>query len=393
MIITNLQIVLPDELLEHGALYLHNGKFAAIYTSQPKPSSGETVIDGTGLIALPGIVDLHGDMIEKEIETRPGVFFPTPMAIYELDKRLAACGVTTAYAALSLWDIDRPEGVRGRALVREMIMTLNRLHQTLLVDQRIHARFEVSTPSSTDLMLEMLELHQLHMVSLMDHTPGQGQYRDVDRYIDYLAKHRQADREIVEREAHERIKRALDAAEINWQHARQVAEVTVAQRLPIASHDDDTPAKIAMVADLGVTISEFPVTLEAAHEARRRGMHVVMGAPNVLRGSSHSGNLSAQEAIMHGLVDTLAADYAPAALLHAVFKLVERGILSLTEATKLVTLNPADALGLTDRGQINLGLNADLVLVEAHPHLRVRATFRNGKPIYWDNTMHERTKA
>jgi alpha-D-ribose 1-methylphosphonate 5-triphosphate diphosphatase len=181
-------------------------------------------------------------------------------------------------------------------------------------------------------------------------------------------------------------------AQGNWELARDIVGVAADQGLPIASHDDDTPEKVDLVASLGATICEFPVTLEAAQEASRRGMHVAMGAPNVLRGSSHSGNLSAREAIAAGVADLLAADYYPAALLHAVFALESEGMLPLHTALKLVSQNVAEALELRERGSIELGKRADLVLVETAGRPRVRGTIRHGVPIYWDGTMAQRTQ-
>ena len=166
--------------------------------------------------------------------------------------------------------------------------------------------------------------------------------------------------------------------------------IAKSQGLPLASHDDDTPEKVDLMLRLGVTISEFPVAMAAAHAARARGMHVAMGAPNALRGTSHSGNLSARAAIKAGVVDLLAADYSPSAMLHAAWVLAAAGT-PLHEAIALVSRNPADALGLTDLGQIVAGYAADLVLVEDGSPPRVRATIRRGRLIYWDGSMHQRT--
>jgi alpha-D-ribose 1-methylphosphonate 5-triphosphate diphosphatase len=155
----------------------------------------------------------------------------------------------------------------------------------------------------------------------------------------------------------------------------------------LASHDDDTPDKVRLMDELGVAISEFPVSLEAAEAARANGIHVAMGAPNALQGRSTSGNLSAADAVAAGLVDTLATDYYPAAMLHAMFAFVDRGILPLHQAVKLVSQNPADALGMSDRGRIAPHAQADLVFVEMDGRPRVRGTLRAGVPIYWDSHM------
>jgi alpha-D-ribose 1-methylphosphonate 5-triphosphate diphosphatase len=385
MLLTDLRIVLPDDVIERGFLRLSAGLIAEVGAGDAPGDAGRRV-NGFGLTAIPGLIDLHGDMLEREIEPRPGAFFPVDMAIYELDKRTAASGVTTAYAALSFWDNDNPDSVRGESMVKQTIGELHRLRPELLTDLRIHARYEVSTPSVTPLLAELLAAGQIHMLSLMDHTPGQGQYRNIEHYVSYMAKWRRVDPGHVEEELRERLARAGDLLE-RWAIVRDIVAMAADQGLPIASHDDDTLEKVDLVASLGTTICEFPVTLEAAHEARRRGMHVVMGGPNALRGGSHSGNLSAHAAIAAGAVDALAADYHPGTLVQAAFGLAASGALPLPAAVALVSAGPAAALGLSDRGRIVPGLLADLALVEDGQRPRVRASIRRGVPIYWDAAM------
>lgn len=386
LLLTNLRLVLPDAVVVGGALRIADGQIAEVADHALRPQ-GERVIDGAGLTAIPGIIDIHGDMLEREIEPRPGSFFPLDMAIFELDKRLAAAGVTTAYAALSFWDNDNPESVRGERIVRQLLGEIHRLRPELLTDMRVHARYEVSTPQVTPLLVELLEAGMIQLLSLMDHTPGQGQYRNIERYVGFMSRWRRVDPAHIEAELKERLARAGDLLE-RWAIVRDVVALAADQGLPIASHDDDTIAKVDLVASLGSTISEFPVTAEAAEEARRRGMHVVMGAPNALRGASHSGNLSAQEAIAAGLVDALAADYHPGTLVQAAFGVADAGLLSLPAAVALVTAGPAAALGMPDHGRLAPGCAADIALVEAAgPRPRVRATIRGGRPVYWDVAM------
>lgn len=382
MWLSNLRIVLPDHVIERGALRIEGEQIDDVIAGDPP----RPAIDGRGLLAIPGIIDMHGDMLEREVEPRPGARFPTALALYELDKRLAAAGVTTAYAALSFYEIDNTSSVRSPESMREIITTLNRLRDDLLVDMLVHARFEVSTPGIAQFLGEMLDAGMIHMLSLMDHTPGQGQYRDIEHYITFIAKWRRVDRSHVEEELRERLRNASDPAS-NWALARDIAGVAAEQGLPIASHDDDTLEKVDLVASLGATICEFPVTLEAAREARRRGMHIFMGAPNLLRGGSHNGNLSAAEAIGAGVVDGLAADYHPASLLQAAIAINQLGLMPLHAAVRLISSNPARALGLHDRGSIEAGKRADLVLVQPGQPARVRGVLRRGRPIYWDGFL------
>jgi alpha-D-ribose 1-methylphosphonate 5-triphosphate diphosphatase len=391
MWLTDLQIVLPDRTIERGALQITGTQIAAIVEGDPPshPSqNGAQVIPCRGLTAIPGIIDMHGDMLENEAEPRPGVHFPLDLALIELDKRLAANGITTAYASLSFWDTLRRERQRSTERACEMIGMISRIRDQLLVDMMVHARYEVTTPTVAEPLRQLIADRQIQLLSLMDHTPGQGQYRDVEQYIDVIARWRNVHRTEVEAETQLKIQMAQDDS--IWPLAAEVVELVAAQGIPIASHDDDTRGKIALMAQLGVTISEFPVTLTAAQEACGRGMAVVMGAPNVLRGQSHNGNLSALEAIRAGVVDLLAADYSPAALIQAVFAIVEQGVLPLHEAARLVGQNPAHALGLRDRGRLEVGMSADIALIEQGRTHRVRGTIRHGIPIYWDGAMARR---
>jgi alpha-D-ribose 1-methylphosphonate 5-triphosphate diphosphatase len=258
------------------------------------------------------------------------------------------------------------------------------------VDFRIHTRFEITNPDTAPILEGLLSEKLVDLVSLMDHTPGQGQYANLERYVDFMVKWMGIPREYLENDAKERMTKNM--AEVantprNWDIAAEVCRLAREHNIPLASHDDDTPEKINKMHSLGVTISEFPVTLTAATYARELGMHTIMGAPNAYRGSSNTGNLSAMEAVKAGLVDTLSTDYYPAAPLQAAFKLAREGVLPLHESVKLVSQNAADAVGLSDRGRIAEGLKADLVLVEEGLHPRVRATLRNGEPIYWDAHM------
>ena len=387
MLLRDLRIVLPEQLIERGWLRIEGDRIAEL--GEGDAPAGQSV-NSAGLTAIPGMIDLHGDMLEREVEPRPGAQFPMNMAVFELDKRLAAAGITTAYAALSFWDHEGRDTSRKQEVVRQMVAAIHAQRPQLLIDLRVHARFEVSTPSVAALLGELLEAGQIELLSLMDHTPGQGQYRNIEQYVSFMSNWRRVTPGHVEEELRERMAQAGTLQE-RWALARDIAAVAADQGLAIASHDDDTAEKVDLVAALGATLSEFPVTMEAAEEARRRGMLVAMGAPNALRGSSHSGNLSAREAVAAGVVNCLAADYHPGTMVQAAFGLARVGVASLPAAVALVSSGPADAIGMSDAGRIATGLRADLALVEDGACPRVRATIRNGTPIYWDNTMWGRT--
>ncbi len=392
MWLTNLRVVLPDRTLERGSIRIDGGLIAEV-CADDVTTADDTLqrVDGHGLTAIPGLIDMHGDMIEQEAEPRNGAHLPLDLAIHELDRRLAAAGITTAYASISFWEPESEERKVHRSGDRaaQLVGAVAHLRDELLIDLRVHARYELTTPSVAEPLRTALLAGHVQLLSLMDHTPGQGQYRDVDRYVSYLAAYRNTSTDQLAAEAHARIRRAQED-DSYWRVARELVTIAKSQGLPLASHDDDTPEKVDLMLRLGVTISEFPVAMAAAHAARAQGMHVAMGAPNALRGTSHSGNLSARAAIKAGVVDLLAADYSPSAMLHAAWVLAAAGT-PLHEAIALVSRNPADALGLTDLGQIVAGYAADLVLVEDGSPPRVRATIRRGRLIYWDGSMHQRT--
>jgi alpha-D-ribose 1-methylphosphonate 5-triphosphate diphosphatase len=375
--LSDVRAVLEDRVLERAALRFEDGCIAEVREG----SAPRADLEGNGLTAIPGIVDLHGDMLERELEPRPGAMFPMRLALGELDKRLAANGVTTAFAAISFSE-HRANHVRNEELAREIVHGVGALRHELLTDLRIHARFEITNPRAADVLRDLIALGLVDLVSLNDHTPGQGQYRDLEQFVSYVSKWRGKTREEVEANVLERMQRAKDAPP-SWTVVGEVARLALEAGMAVASHDDDSPDKVDLVHSVGARISEFPVTLEAARHAHARGMGVVMGAPNALRGASHSGNLSALEALEAGVLDILASDYHPATLLRACLVIAERGLRPLHEALKLVTLNPARAVGLTDRGVLRGGARADLVLLDTERDHRVVATVRGGRIVHW----------
>lgn len=224
-------------------------------------------LDGRGLTAIPGLVDMHGDMLERELQPRPNSRFPFEIALFELDKRLVGNGITTAYASISFiegWGSRDPE--EGLEIIRN----IHRYRDHLLVDLRVHARFEVTTPRSAPILQEGVARGEIHLVSLMDHSPGQGQFRDIEHYVDYYSRwirgHDERE-ETIRAKAQE----LLEAPKA-WHIAQAVAAVARQKGVPLASHDDDTQEKVELMARLGVQISEFPVSLEAAQAAKRRGL-------------------------------------------------------------------------------------------------------------------------
>ncbi|WP_454848921.1 alpha-D-ribose 1-methylphosphonate 5-triphosphate diphosphatase [Rhizobium binxianense] len=383
MWLSNFTLVLPGELVNEGSVRIEGGAIAEI---RDEPVAG-AAIDGGGRLLMPGFVDLHGDMIEREIAPRPNATMPIDFGIHELDKKLAAAGVTTAFAAVSFATESVYGHVRSLETTSSVIEGVNRLRDNLLIDHRVHARYEITNIGAAPTLERLLEAGHIDMVSLTDHTPGQGQYNNIQSYILSIAERRAVSEEmaaeIVAKRIAQREDPAIDAK------LREIVALSLHHRLSLASHDDDSVEKVAEMHDLGVTISEFPVTQPAAEEARRRGLWTLMGAPNALRGQSMSGNLSALDAARAGLLTVIAADYHPAAFVPGIFKLADVVTGGLPAAVAMASGNAARSAGLTDRGEIALGQRADLVVIEPGDVHRIRATFRGGRFVYSDGTLHQ----
>ncbi|MGO6816911.1 alpha-D-ribose 1-methylphosphonate 5-triphosphate diphosphatase [Rhizobium brockwellii] len=382
MWLSNFTLVLPNEVVSEGSVRVEGG---AIVEIRPQPVAG-AAIDGGGRLLMPGFVDLHGDMIEREIAPRPNATMPIDFGIHELDKKLAAAGVTTAFAAVSFATESVYGHVRSLETTSAVIEGINRLRDDLLIDHRVHARYEITNVGAAPALERLLDADQIDMVSLTDHTPGQGQYNNLQSYVLSISERRAVSEEMAAEIVAKRIA-MRNNPEIEAK-LKEIVALSLKHKLSLASHDDDSVEKVAEMHDLGVTISEFPVTAPAAEEARRRGLWTLMGAPNALRGQSMSGNLSALDAAKAGLLSVIAADYHPAAFVPGIFKLADMVEGGLPAAVAMATGNAARSAGLMDRGEIAVGQRADLVVVEPGDVHRIRATFRAGRFVYSDGTLH-----
>ncbi|MBB2751809.1 UNVERIFIED_ORG: alpha-D-ribose 1-methylphosphonate 5-triphosphate diphosphatase [Rhizobium aethiopicum] len=382
MWLSNFTLVLPNEVVSEGSVRVEDGAIAEI---RPAPVAA-AAIDGGGRLLMPGFVDLHGDMIEREIAPRPNATMPIDFGIHELDKKLAAAGVTTAFAAVSFATESVYGHVRSLETTSAVIEGINRLRDDLLIDHRVHARYEITNVGAAAALERLLNADQIDMVSLTDHTPGQGQYNNLQSYILSISERRAISEEMAAEIVAKRI--AMRSNPEIGAKLKEIVALSLKHKLSLASHDDDSVEKVAEMHDLGVTISEFPVTAPAAEEARRRGLWTLMGAPNALRGQSMSGNLSALDAARAGLLSVIAADYHPAAFVPGIFKLADMVEGGLPSAVAMATGNAARSAGLLDRGEIAIGQRADLVAVEPGEVHRIRATFRAGRFVYSDGTLH-----
>jgi alpha-D-ribose 1-methylphosphonate 5-triphosphate diphosphatase len=353
--LTGARVVLPDAVIDDGALLIKDGVIAAI---NPESGKGAPAIDLRGRMLMPGMIDLHCDALEKEVEPRPGVHFPLDFACAQADKRNAAAGITTVFHALSF--ANHELGVRNNAFAAEIARAVHAWQAHALVDNRVHVRYEVTDESAPPVLSDLIEHGDAHLMSFMDHSPGQGQFRDVEAYRAYLARTYKTDDAALD----DILARKAEAAQGAMARMEALAALARAQGVALASHDDDSPDKVDTVAALGAAISEFPVNVETARAARAKGLATLFGAPNVLRGKSQSGNMRALDAVLEGVADCLCGDYSPAALLPSVLKLPELAGLKLHEAIALVTANPARAAGLADRGEIAAGRRADLIAVK-----------------------------
>lgn len=363
-ILTNARLVLDDEIID-GTLVLRGETIVAIEHGRSRLPDA---IDCGGDYVMPGLIELHTDNMEKYFQPRPRVAWPERQAALAHDAQMAASGITTVFDALSVGDID-DDGMRDGALTR-MASALVEINARGLarVDHRLHLRCEVCHPDTLDRFLGLSETPGLGLVSLMDHSPGQRQFADISLYRTYYqGKYRLNDDAM---EAF--MARAINNSQrYSSEYRRRIAEVCRARNLALASHDDATVEHVSESREFGIRVAEFPTTFEAAQASHQAGMSVLMGAPNIVRGGSHSGNVAAMDLVREGLLDVLSSDYYPAALLDGIFRIARaEGGYSLPQAVACATSHAADAVGLSDRGRLALGLRGDVIRVcemEGHP--------------------------
>lgn len=375
-VIKNARLVTPEGVREGACVRVEQGLITAIRKGDLR---GKREIDARGNYLLPGFVDLHSDAIEKMIEPRPNTYFPVDIALFELDKKIATCGITTMYHSLSFAELE--VGLRSNSTAAGIIRQINAFSHKLKVRTRIHARFEVTDMGAVPFLEGLIEDAQIHLFSFMDHSPGQGQFRDIVSFKNYFGPvYCKSDEEmdgIIDRKLRSREDDAPRAI-------GHLVGLCRGQGIAVASHDDDSLEKILWLKEMGIAMTEFPVNIDTARAARDNGIRVCLGSPNVLRGVSQAGNLSARDAIGRGFGDILCSDYSPMTMLHAVLTLERLGILPLHEAVNLVSLNPATAVGIADRtGSLEEGKDADMLLVEHSGQLpHILKTFVGGREVF-----------
>lgn len=377
-------LILPEEIAERGVVVIEDGRIVEI---SDRAVQADEAVNAEGAYLLPGIVDLHNDGLEQEINPRPDADLPLPMAIGNFERRLIAAGVTTEFHAIAFFTspaaLRTLDGGWGRA---KYIADLHR-NGVPLVDHQVLHRFDVWSPEPLELIFESMADLPIGYFSINDHTPGQGQYRDFAQHMDRMAFYR-ARRGGPPLDVNEMRNRMLErqaaaAAGTVTRIYEQIAELAGRQHCVIATHDDDSVEKVEAQAGIGATVCEFPITVEAAKRARALGMTIVVGAPNIVRGGSTGGNLRAADQMAAGLADVICSDYHAPSLLPAAFRLVSDGVVDLPTAVRSLTLNAARAVGMHDRGSVAVGKKADLILVRViNGAPCVEMVFREGVPVY-----------
>ena len=373
-ILTNARIVLADAIL-HGTVVL-DGK--TILDVQPGRSDAPGALDLEGDVLIPGIVDVHTDNLERQVQPRSNARWPSRSAMLTHDAQCAVSGVTTVLDALCLGDLGFE---KDRIMTfKDGVRDLDALADTGLLKSEhfLHLRCELPAADLMELLDPVAEHARVRMVSLMDHSPGVGQYADLDRYRAMRRREGTAPERIEERIAQLQEQRLR----IRNPNRKALLERMAGLDVALASHDDRTEEEIEENHRDGIRISEFPVSMLAAKAARARGMQVIAGAPNIVRGGSHSGNVSAADMVRERAVDGLASDYVPASLVEAAFACVGQTGISLPESIAMVSAHPAAMAGLDDRGRIAPGQRADLVRVrEFEGSPVVRQVWRAGERV------------
>ncbi|WP_238367786.1 alpha-D-ribose 1-methylphosphonate 5-triphosphate diphosphatase [Mesobacterium pallidum] len=356
--LANARLVLADRVLT-GRITLADGVIAEIAEGDAVPTGA---IDCAGDYVMPGLVELHTDNLERHIEPRPAVDWPHLPALIAHDAELASTGITTVFDALRVGSIHGSKAryeAYARKLADELLAARAAGH--FRISHFLHLRAEICSETLLEEMAEFGPEDRVGIVSLMDHTPGQRQFRDMSALRTYVAKKRGlSEQEFIDHVANLKELQRLYGAR------HEVGAVAEAARYGavLASHDDTTAAQVATSRESGVGFAEFPTTREAAEACHAHGIAVMMGAPNLIRGGSHSGNVAAMELAEAGLLDIVSSDYVPSALLLSAFRLAECWD-DLPRAVACVTENPARAAGLTDRGRLEVGWRADVLHVGA----------------------------
>jgi alpha-D-ribose 1-methylphosphonate 5-triphosphate diphosphatase len=376
-ILSNARIVTAEQEFV-GTLVLRDGLIARV---EEGVSGLPQAQDLGGDYLLPGLIELHTDNLEKYMSPRPGVDWPSASAVLTHDAQIVSAGITTVFDALAIGDVN-PRGKR----LQQLPAMLEAIAQAAAdghtrAEHRLHLRCELCHPDTLTVFRDLVEHPLVQLVSVMDHSPGQRQFAKEEKYREYyMGKYHLSEAEM---DAFIR-EQVANSIEFSDRHRRAIVADCHVRGLAVASHDDATLAHVQESAGFGMSIAEFPTTLEAAKASHELGLKVLMGAPNIVRGGSHSGNIAAAELARHEVLDILSSDYYPASLLQAALLLAgqDNGY-DLPRAIATVSRAPAKAAGLDDRGEIRLGLRADLVQARVYAGQAViQQVWRQAKRVF-----------
>ncbi|MDP1611276.1 MAG: alpha-D-ribose 1-methylphosphonate 5-triphosphate diphosphatase [Sulfuritalea sp.] len=360
--LTNAQIVTADEVFS-GTVHVVAGRIVDVaHGNTALPAA----VDCEGDYLIPGLVELHTDNMEKHMMPRPGVAWPLLSAMLIHDAQVAAAGITTVFDSIRIGEVEI-KNAKPLAIAPIIQAIRQGIDAHLMrVDHLLHLRCEIAADDVLDELKPLLDEPLLRLLSIMDHTPGQRQWTNLDKFRIYTQKSAHWD----EPKLQSVIAELTALQERNAApNRRSIVGFARERGIAVASHDDTTAEHVDEAVADGVSISEFPTTVEAARAARDKGIGIMMGAPNVVRGGSHSGNVAAAELARLDLLDALSSDYVPASLLYAAFMLRDEAGWGLPQAVATVTKNPARMAKLDDRGEIAPGLRADLVRVRETEHI------------------------
>ena len=376
MLIRNARVVTRNEVFT-GVVQVEDG---AIRDLARGTTSAREAEDWNGEYLLPGLIELHTDNLEKHLAPRPGVNWNTDAAFVIHDAQVAAAGITTVFDALAIGSRSHA-GPRDRDVQTRCAQALTRFSERGLLrsEHFLHLRCEIATADVVEVFDSLCAHPLLRLASVMDHTPGQRQWHDREQWRRFQERHGK----LTDEEAAATLVELADEQQrFADQHRHDIVARCKQLGVPVASHDDTLVEHVEQAAAEGIVLAEFPTTRIAAEAARRYGIATIMGAPNIVRGGSHSGNVSALELARAGLLDILSSDYVPSSLLTAAFELVDKAGWTLPRAMATVSAEPARTAGLDDRGAIAPGLRADFVRVAMLDALPVpRATYRAGQRI------------
>lgn len=376
--LTNCDVVLPGETVYGGSVLIDDDCIAAVCPDGVTGPVEHHDLGGSTL--MPGMIDLHSDAIESLAEPRSGIYLPFELAAQQADQIAAVNGITTFFNAVSF--AGEELGLRAGDAPSQLVRAINAYRPFACTDQRIHCRYEITVEQALPMILGLLADGSCHLVSYMDHSPGQGQFQDEANYRSYMTTRYGYSEDTITQLLDVKFAENGDPVGIAAR-ARKLAEAAAEYDIPFAGHDADSRAHVQEMVQLGATIAEFPMSCEAAEAGVEAGLHQAVGAVNVIRGGSQRSGMSAMNLIKLRQADCLCSDYVPATLLPAMLKIFEELGWPLHEVVKLVTINPAKAARLTDRGAIQVGLKADLIAFEFPQHTkqppRVRATWSNGR--------------